>query len=185
MSNVVSMVDMCQIEHIDELDCSDYFDKIIERLLFILRDPIAYASIFAKKIKSLDTKKPTDVKKQHKKYSGQNMIKNTINSTSDGFREGDVVRIRSKEQIQETLDENHKLKGCLFMEEMWQYCGTKHRILKKVDSFYDEANRRMCKARNIVLLDGVYCSGQFQRYKKRCDRCCLLFWKEEWLEKTE
>jgi len=176
---------MCQIEYVNEMDSTNFIDKTIERLLFILRNPITYASMIVKKIKRFDTKKPTDLKKQHKRCSGKDTIKNTINSTSNSFKEGDMVRIRSKEEIQQTLDKNNRLAGCLFMEEMWQYCETEHKILKKVDYFYDEANRRMCKARSTVLLDSVYCSGKFQQYKPECDRSCLLFWKEDWLEKIK
>jgi len=39
------------------------------------------------------------------------------------------------------------------------------------------------KVKGVVLLDGVICRGT--PAFGRCDRCCHLFWREEWLEKIE
>ena len=71
------------------------------------------------------------------------------------------------------------------MNEMWQYCGTEQKIIKKVENFYDEANFRMCKARKTVLLAGLHCTGSPSKSKLSCDRYCLFFWKEDWLEKIK
>ena len=177
---------MCQIKNIDEMDDTDYFEKKIEMILFFFRKPITFMSIVVKKMKRLDTFKTTYLGKQNKVTSEKDSSsKNSTNFLSSDFHPGDIVMIRSKEQILRTLDINNKLDGCLFMEEMWQYCDTQQKILKKVNYFYDEANFRMCKARNTVLLEGIYCSGKFQRYNTNCDRYCLLFWKEDWLEKIK
>ncbi len=45
---------------------------------------------------------------------------------------GDLVMVRSREEIKSTLDRWNQFKGCTFMEEMWQYCDTTHRVLKRV-----------------------------------------------------
>ena len=96
---------------------------------------------------------------------------------------GDMVRVRSKEEILRTLDSEYKLEGCYFMYEMWDYCGSQQKVLKKVNYFYDERNAKMYKAKNIVLLDGVNCSGKIGNIMPKCDRNCLFFWKTAWLEK--
>lgn len=176
---------MCQIEYIADMDCDKFYNKIIERIGFILRKPLFFLSILRKKIKRSNAPRQTYSNKQNKIIPKKNALDNSTKSSSLSFKEGDIVRIRSKEEIMQTLDKNKRLKGCLFMDEMWQYCGTEHKILKKVNYFYDEANYRMCKARNTVLLEGIYCSGKFLRYTTSCDRHCLLFWKEEWLEKIK
>jgi copper chaperone CopZ len=170
---------MCQVEHITNMDCDGCYNKVRERIDFILHKPLFFLSIQFKKFKRNNK---TFVKKQNTISSEKKISDATEKSGSFSFKEGDIVRIRSKEEILKTLDVNNRLKGCLFMDEMWQYCGTEHKILKKVNNFYDEANFRMCKTRNTVLLEGIYCSGQFQRYNQKCDRTCLLFWKEDWLE---
>ena len=94
---------------------------------------------------------------------------------------GDLVHVRSAGEIDATLDHWRQLRGCTFMPEMRQYCGTTQRVLKRMERFVDERDLRVKKARGIVLLEGVFCQGTADF--GRCDRSCLFFWREEWLEK--
>lgn len=96
---------------------------------------------------------------------------------------GDIVRVRSKEEILLTLDQHHKLKGCLFMYEQQPYCNTEQRVLKVMERFVDERDLRVKKCKGIVLLEGVMCPGT--RGWGRCDRACFMFWREEWLVKIK
>jgi hypothetical protein len=96
---------------------------------------------------------------------------------------GDMVRIKSREEIQMTLNRWNSLKGCAFMEEMWQYCGTIHRVFKRVNKFLDERTYLVRKCKGIVLLEGAICNGT--KDFGPCDRSCFLFWREEWLEKID
>lgn len=102
---------------------------------------------------------------------------------SQRLNAGDLVRVRSRHEIQATLNHWQSLKGCGFLEEMAGYCGTTQRVLKRVERFIDERDYRLKKASGIVLLDGVICSGTGKT--GRCDRACFFFWREEWLEKLE
>lgn len=97
------------------------------------------------------------------------------------LKAGDLVRVRFREEIQATLNPWGELKGCSFMEGMIPYCGSTQRVLKPVERFMDERNYQMRKARGIVLLEGVFCEGT--DVLGRCDRTCLFFWREEWLER--
>lgn len=97
------------------------------------------------------------------------------------LKDGDLVRIRSREEIEATLDDWNELKGCMVMKDMWQYCGTTQRILKVIERFVDERDYRLKKGKGLVLLQGLICSGT-EDYG-RCDRSCFYFWREEWLEK--
>lgn len=94
---------------------------------------------------------------------------------------GDRVKVRSKEEIQKTLNGWNQLKGCSFMEEMWSYCGSEQIVLKKVERFLDERDYLLKKCKNLVILDGVMCQGTIDFGS--CDRSCYFFWREEWLEK--
>lgn len=96
---------------------------------------------------------------------------------------GDPVRVRSREEIEATLDRWRALKGCGFLAEMARYCGTTQRVLKRVERFIDERDYRMKKSSGIVLLEGAICSGTGAT--GRCDRACFFFWREEWLEKLD
>jgi hypothetical protein len=104
------------------------------------------------------------------------------NSTSH-LKAGDWVRVRSGLEINATLNHWRQLRGCSFMPEMNQYCGTTQRVLRPLERFVDERDLRVKTSRGIVLLDGVICQGTADF--GRCDRSCLLFWREEWLEKID
>ena len=101
------------------------------------------------------------------------------------LKPGNIVRIRPKEQILRTLDKDNALEGCYFMDEMWQYCGSQQKVLKRVDYFFDERGAKFYRANNTVLLEDVFCSGKLGNFMPRCDRNCYIFWKEDWLEKIE
>lgn len=113
--------------------------------------------------------------------SSEDFVTNVETTT---LKEGDFVRVRSKEEIKSTLDHLGKLKGCSFMEnEMAPYCGTVHRVHKSMERFVDERELKVKKCRGLVLLEGVMCQGTTSF--GRCDRSCFMFWREEWLEKIE
>jgi hypothetical protein len=96
---------------------------------------------------------------------------------------GDLVRVKSKEEIEATLDRWKSLKGCSFMSEMWPHCGTTQRVLKRIDRFFDERDYKLKRIRGIVLLEGTMCQGT--EMFGRCDRSCFFFWREEWLERLD
>jgi hypothetical protein len=99
------------------------------------------------------------------------------------FMAGDWVRVKSKEEIEETLDHFRRLRGCSFPSEMVQYCGTKRRVLKPVERFVDERDLRVRRTKGVFLLEDVTCGGVGGF--GRCDRNCYFFWREEWLERIE
>jgi hypothetical protein len=105
----------------------------------------------------------------------------TIESTMVPFQVGDRVRVRSKQEIEATLDRWHELKGCAMLPEMWQYCDTTQRVFKVMERFLDERDYKVKKTKGIILLENVMCSGT--PVFGQCDRSCLFFWREEWLEK--
>lgn len=96
---------------------------------------------------------------------------------------GDMVRVRSKEEIYSTLDFEKKFHGCTFLDCMGEYCGTTQRVYKPMIRFLDERDFKFKKTRGIVLLENVFCDGNL--VFGHCDRSCFLFWREEWLEKMQ
>lgn len=106
---------------------------------------------------------------------------NTLSTES--FEAGDLVRVRSINFIETTLNHSWRLKGCSFAPEMKQYCGTIQKVLKPVKRFVDERDLRVRNARGIVLLEGITCQGTTSFGP--CDRCCYFFWRVEWLEKLD
>jgi hypothetical protein len=104
-------------------------------------------------------------------------------SASEALVAGQVVRVRSRAEIRATLDDWNCLRGCGFMEEMWPYCDTTQTVAKRVQRFIDERDHQLKRARGIVFLKGLHCQGTVDY--GRCDRNCLFFWREEWLEAIE
>ena len=98
------------------------------------------------------------------------------------LKPGDLVQVKSKAEIQATLNRWNQLKRCAFMEEMGPYCGTTQRVFKRVEKFLDERDYLMKKCKGIIILEGVYCEGT--RDFGACDRSCFFFWREEWLKKA-
>jgi hypothetical protein len=97
---------------------------------------------------------------------------------------GDLVKVKSAEEIRSLLDENGGSQGCIFTPEMYAYCGKQARLFKKVGYFYDEVKNKMCKCKNLFLLEGAFCSGKRRAFPNACDRNCFLFWHSSWLEKV-
>jgi hypothetical protein len=104
-------------------------------------------------------------------------------SATSFLKAGDLVRVRSHEEIRATLDPWKELRGCAFLDSMSPYCGTTQRVLKIMERFLDERDYKVKKVRGMVLLEGILCPGT--PVFGRCDRCCHFFWREEWLEKLE
>jgi hypothetical protein len=114
--------------------------------------------------------------------SGEASVPETV-SAATGLKAGDLVRVRSREEIQLTLDVWGDLKGCRFLPEMEQYYDTTQRVLKPVERFVDERDYRVKKSKGVVLLEGVICQGTVDF--GRCDRSCFFFWREEWLARID
>jgi hypothetical protein len=101
------------------------------------------------------------------------------------IREGEVVRVRSREQIEKSLDVNGALKGCAIVEPMFAYCGQEVAIAKVVEKFFDEKEWRMRRCKNLVTLKDIHCDGSGHPDTMGCDRGCYFFWRTEWLERIQ
>lgn len=97
-----------------------------------------------------------------------------------GLQRGEVVRVRSAEEILQTLDADGKLDGLPFMPEMMRYCGRTMSVFKRAEKTCDGKGtaRRMTDA---VHLTGVRCDGSAHG---GCQAACLIYWKEAWLERV-
>ena len=97
------------------------------------------------------------------------------------LRSGDVVRVRSAEEIFATLDDRGMLDGLPFMPEMLKYCGRTLPVTERADKTCagDGVVRRMY---NTVHLQRIRCDGSVH---DGCQAACLMFWKEAWLERVE
>jgi hypothetical protein len=93
---------------------------------------------------------------------------------------GDVVRVKSKREIETTLT-NSRNRGLWFDVEMHRYCGGEFRVIRRVQTIIDEANGRLLTMKNpSLILEGVTGTGE---YLGLCPQNELIFWREVWLER--
>jgi hypothetical protein len=105
-----------------------------------------------------------------------------------GLVAGERVRVKSKPEILATLDAENRCERLSYMPVvMDRFCGREFRVRTRVDRFFDERNWRMMKLKNVVLLDEVVCEPppDADISWAGCQRSCLLFWKEAWLERVD
>lgn len=75
--------------------------------------------------------------------------KNPVQYSSPNLQPGDWVIVRSKNEVLSTLDQWKRCRGCKYMDNMWQYCGGKFKVLKTVDNMLDERELKMKNSRAL------------------------------------
>ena len=97
------------------------------------------------------------------------------------FTSGDVVEVRSVDEIAATLDEHGSYENLPFTAEMRQFCGRRFRVFKRADKICIETaySLDLRRLRDAVTLEEVRCDGSGH---DGCRRMCMLFWKERWLK---
>jgi hypothetical protein len=107
-------------------------------------------------------------------------------STPLNLRPGDLVQVKSKEEIMQTLGANMKNRGLHFDVEMVTFCenGT-HRVLRRVERIIDEKTGRLIDLPNpCLILEGVTCSGLLSSTRMFCPRSIYPYWREVWLKRV-
>lgn len=100
-----------------------------------------------------------------------------------GLQPGDRVRIRSRSEIEPTLDAKLHNRGMGFDAEMARFCGRTARVHRRVEQIIDERTGRMIRMRNpCIVLEDVVCEGA---YNANCPRAITPYWREVWLDKLD
>jgi hypothetical protein len=95
---------------------------------------------------------------------------------------GELVQVRSKEEIIATLDRQNRNRGLLFDSEMLPYCGGIYRVLRRVHRIIDEKTGKMINMKYpCIVLEGVVCQSDFHRL---CPRAIYSYWRESWLKRA-
>jgi len=99
-----------------------------------------------------------------------------------GLHAGEMVEVRSREEILATLDSSGALDGLPFMPEMLQFCGQQFPVDKRAHKTCDTVAHTGLRAMSsAVHLGGTRCSGAAHG---GCDAACQIFWKEAWLKRV-
>ncbi|MBZ5679313.1 MAG: hypothetical protein LAO24_04310 [Acidobacteriia bacterium] len=98
---------------------------------------------------------------------------------------GELVKIRSYEEILATLDENGLNRGMWFDAEMVPYCGGTYRVLNRVNRIINEKTGKMQDLKNdCIMLDNVVCLACYSKFRRFCPRSIYPYWREIWLERV-
>ena len=99
---------------------------------------------------------------------------------------GDLVEVKSPEEILSTLDAEGTLDRLPFMPEMMEFCGRRFQVSKRVVKTCTSGTKagssmRVFRTDDVVLLEGLRCSGGDH---DGCQKECMIFWREAWLRKV-
>ena len=101
---------------------------------------------------------------------------------------GELVQVKTKEEIAATLTPEGRNRGMWFDREMMPFCGGVFRVRQRIRRFIDErAGGRMIEFKNsdCVTLEGVVCSGERSLRRWFCPRAIYPYWRECWLRRVE
>ncbi len=100
---------------------------------------------------------------------------------------GEWVRIKSQEEIEETIDQAGKNRGLWFdHEEMAPYCGRVAQVRDSVTQIIHEPTGRMIRMKQpCIMLEGVVCKSAYAKGRLNCPRAIPSYWREIWLERVE
>ena len=100
-----------------------------------------------------------------------------------GLRPGEIVRVKSKSSILQTLNDRNKNRGLWFDAEMLRFCGGEYRVRAVLDRVMVESTGvlRMLSTPCIVL-EGVRATGEYRGFNPEDEH---IFWREIWLERVQ
>lgn len=98
---------------------------------------------------------------------------------------GELVRIKSHDEILKTLDTRSRNRGLYWDAEEVPYCGGKYRVLKRVTKIINERTGKMREMKTpSVILDNVICQSRYSECRLFCPRSIYSYWREIWLDRV-
>jgi hypothetical protein len=96
---------------------------------------------------------------------------------------GELVEIKSLDEIEQTLDKRSRNRGMRFSLAMVTYTGKRARVLDRVERIIDESSGEMLEMKSpSVILEGVECTLENYQF---CPRAIYPYWREIWLRRVE
>jgi hypothetical protein len=98
---------------------------------------------------------------------------------------GELVRVKSYNEILATLNKEGKNRGLFFDAELVPYCGKVFRVKTRVTTFIDEKTRKLVTVKNpCIILENVFCQSRYSNCRMMCPRSIYSWWREIWLERV-
>lgn len=98
---------------------------------------------------------------------------------------GELVRVKSHNEILETVDANNKNRGMYWDAELVPYCGGTYQVLKRVTKLIDEKTAKLVEMKTpCIVLDRVVCQARYSPCRMLCPKSMYPYWREIWLERV-
>jgi hypothetical protein len=99
---------------------------------------------------------------------------------------GELVRVKSHDEILQTLNTGSKNRGLWWDAELVPYCGRTFRVLKRVTKVIDEKTGKMLIMKSpSIILDSAICRARYSDCRMFCPRSTYAYWREIWLERVD
>ena len=95
---------------------------------------------------------------------------------------GEVVEIKSLEEMRQTLDERGRNRGLVCDIELKQFCGTRDVVRGRLEKMISEPTGEMKTVEGTVILHGNTC--MCARVVGGCPRLEYCYWRELWLKRV-
>ena len=105
-------------------------------------------------------------------------------SSNLNLQAGEMVRVKSHEEILKTITTSNRNRGMLWDAELVPYCGKRFRVLKRVTQLISEQTGKMLMMKTpCIVLDSVVCQARYSSCRMFCPRAMYPYWREVWLER--
>jgi hypothetical protein len=102
-----------------------------------------------------------------------------------GLQPGEWVRVKPREEIEQTLTVEGANRGLHFDIEMVPFCGQTMQVRGRVTQIIDERTGEMLRfGSDCIKLEGAVCSGERSTGRWFCAREIFPYWRECWLERV-
>lgn len=103
-------------------------------------------------------------------------------SESLNLQPGEWVQVKTKEEIEKTLDSNGKNRGLLFTTDMARSCGRNYRVRRRLEKGIIDRTQKLREIKNTVILEDCFCEGSYM-LRGGCPRENYHWWREVWLRR--
>lgn len=99
---------------------------------------------------------------------------------------GELVRVKTQEQILQSVDTSNRNRGMYWDAELVPYCGKTFRVLRRVSKQIGERTRKMQEMKSpCVVLESAICQARYSSCRMFCPKSMFPYWREIWLERVE
>ena len=110
----------------------------------------------------------------------------TTPTVSLELKQGELVRVKSQEEILRTVTTTNRNRGMSWDAELVPYCGGTYKVLGRVTKIISEQTGKMIDMRTpCIILDSVVCQARYSSCRMFCPRAMYTYWREIWLERVD